>query len=68
MDADPRQVAAGALLAVLAAAGQGALFLAVADGSAGDWLLYASPAVGLVGFAGLGLALTAFMDRSGDRE
>ncbi len=29
----------------------------------GDWVLFAMPAVGLLGFAGLGTVLTAFIDR-----
>lgn len=60
---DRRQVAAGVLLAVLATTGQLVLFVRVGGGRAGDWVLYASPALGLLGFAGLGIALTAFMDR-----
>lgn len=62
-DGDRRQVAAGLVLAGVATVGQAAVFRQVAAGQAGDWVLYASPAFGLLGFAGLGLALTAFMDR-----
>lgn len=62
-DGDRRQVAAGLVLAGLATLGQLAVFRQVAAAQAGDWVLYATPALGLLGFAGLGLALTAYMDR-----
>lgn len=62
-DGNRRQVATGLVLAGLATVGQVGVFRQVAAAQAGDWVLYASPALGLLGFAGLGLALTAFMDR-----
>ncbi|WP_254536228.1 hypothetical protein [Halomarina litorea] len=61
----PRAVVlAGVVATLLAVAGAVVVGVAVVAGPLpGDWVLFAVPAVGLLGFAGLGTVLTAFIDR-----
>lgn len=64
-----RRVGLGVLVAgggavVSAVLGQAAvLWMVLAPGKAGDWVLFAIPAFGLLGFVGIGTILTGFLDR-----
>lgn len=54
----------GGFAIVLALVGMLLVVAAIdADAVAGDWVLYALPACGLLGFAGLGAMVTAFTER-----
>lgn len=62
--ANPRQLGFGLLAVLLAILGQLAVVVAIDVSSLpSDWVLYAMPAFGLLGFAGLGVVMTTFMDR-----
>ena len=62
--ADPRQLVVGLLAVLLAVLGQLVVVVLIDSTSLpGVWVLYAMPAFGLLGFAGLGIVLTAFMRR-----
>lgn len=69
-EGDPRAprldlLVAGGTAILLALAGMLAVVAAIDAGAApGDWVLYALPACGLLGFAGLGAMVTAFTDRA----
>jgi hypothetical protein len=57
-------VLVGGAMTLLAVGGVVALALAVGTGPLpGDWVLFAVPAVGLLGIAGVGTVLTAYIAR-----
>lgn len=55
---------AGGIAVVAAVLGQAAiLWVILSPAKSGDWVLFAIPACGLLGFAGIGTILTGFFDR-----
>lgn len=61
---DPWVFVAGGGAVVSAVLGQAAVLRVVlSSANAGDWVLFAIPAFGLLGFVGIGTILTGVLDR-----
>lgn len=60
----PWVLVAGGIAVVFSVLGQAAvLWMVLSPAKSGDWVLFAIPAFGLLGFVGIGTILTGFLDR-----